>query len=238
MRFRKAVLIIHGFAGGTYDEEELVNYLKLNTNYDIYQFTLPGHRGRIRHVKYQDWVQESEKMINALISNGYKKIYLVGHSMGGVIATYLAGKYKQVKKLVLAAPAFHYLKIEGNNISITDSIKLAPKILKAYGVDDVLDRFMKAGLSAAKEFMGLVKEYYETPNLVTCPTLIIQGKNDNVVPLSSSKYIYSNLGSKFKRLEYFDDVDHDVFRKKYKEKIFLLVKDFLKGNKEGGIYNE
>ena len=51
MRLRKAVLIIHGFAGGTYDEEELANYLKLNTRYDVYQFTLPGHSGKIRHVK-------------------------------------------------------------------------------------------------------------------------------------------------------------------------------------------
>ena len=26
--FRKAVLIIHGFAGGTYDQERLANYLE------------------------------------------------------------------------------------------------------------------------------------------------------------------------------------------------------------------
>ena len=30
MIFRKAILIIHGFAGGTYDEENLANYLELN----------------------------------------------------------------------------------------------------------------------------------------------------------------------------------------------------------------
>ena len=30
MLFRKAILIIHGFAGGTYDQEDLASYLELN----------------------------------------------------------------------------------------------------------------------------------------------------------------------------------------------------------------
>ena len=238
MRFRKALLIVHGFAGGMYDQEELASYLKLSTNYDIYQFTLPGHRGRMRHVKYQEWISRSEEMINMLINNGYKKIYLIGHSMGGVIATYLAGKYNEVKKLVLAAPAFHYLKFRGDEVDITDSLKLAPKILKSYGADDVIDRFIKTGIGPAKEFMTLVKIYYETPREVTCPVLLIQGKNDDIVPITSSRYVYDNLGSNIKRLQYYDEVNHDVFRKKHKEEIFFLVKDFLKNKKEGGIYNE
>lgn len=238
MRFRKAVLIVHGFAGGMYDEEEFVNYLKLNTKYDIYQFTLPGHRGRMRQVKYQEWIDRSEEMINMLINNGYNKIYLIGHSMGGVIATYLAGKYPQVKKLVLAAPAFHFLEVKGDEVSVADSIKLAPKILKAYGVSDVVDRFIKSGIGSAKEFMTLVKTYYGSPREVTCPVLLIQGKSDDIVPITSSKYVYDNLGSNFKRLQFFDEVNHDVFRKKHKEEIFKLVKEFLNDSKEGGIYNE
>ena len=108
--FRKAVLIIHGFAGGTYDEEILNHELELKWNYDVFTFTLPGHEGMTtRNIKYTDWIEKAEYEINYLIDNGYKNIYLVGHSMGGVIAGYLASKYKQVKKLVLVAPAFrHY----------------------------------------------------------------------------------------------------------------------------------
>ena len=108
--FRKAVLIIHGFAGGTYDEEKLANFLERHAKLDVYSFTLPGHEKRtFKTVKYQEWIKESEDMLNRLINYGYKDIYLIGHSMGGVIATYLASKYKRVKKLVLAAPAFNYL---------------------------------------------------------------------------------------------------------------------------------
>ena len=54
MIFRKAILIIHGFAGGTYDEEDLANKLELVKNFDVYQFTLPGHNKNLSKVKYED----------------------------------------------------------------------------------------------------------------------------------------------------------------------------------------
>ena len=33
MCFRRAILIIHGFAGGTYDQEYLANYLELERKF-------------------------------------------------------------------------------------------------------------------------------------------------------------------------------------------------------------
>ena len=92
MLFRKAILIIHGFAGGTYDEEDLANYLELNRNFDVFQFTLPGHNRNLSKAKYKDWIDYSESKVKWLIDNGYDSIYLIGHSMGGVIATYIASK--------------------------------------------------------------------------------------------------------------------------------------------------
>ena len=51
--FRKAILIIHGFAGGTYDQEILNHELELKWNYDVFTFTLPGHEGMTeRSIKY------------------------------------------------------------------------------------------------------------------------------------------------------------------------------------------
>ena len=233
---RKAVLIIHGFAGTPYDQEDFANYLKLETKYDVFQFTLPGHAGKIKDVKHQEWIEASENMLNRLIAKGYKRIYLIGHSMGGVIATYLAGKYSQVKKLFLAAPAFHYLHMEGDKIDLKDSLKSTKRIVKTYGKNEILDRFLKSGFSSAKEFAALVKEYYDTPRKVTCPTLIIYGKNDDVVPQTSVEYVYNNLSSDIKKMVYIDKVTHDVFRREKKEKIFEIAKNFLEHYERGGIY--
>ena len=226
-KMNTAILVIHGFAGGTYDEEDLANYLELNKDFDVFQFTLPGHAKNLSKVGYEEWIMYSEEKLKWLIYNKYTNIYLIGHSLGGVIATYLASKYTEVKKLVLAAPAFQYLDTLGENVSIKNSIKLAPSIFKTYGGGELFSRFLKLNITSTKEFTGLIKKYYECPKKIACPLLIIQGKNDDVVPISSSMYVYENVKSKRKSIVFADGVTHDVFRSKKDEEIFPLVKDFL-----------
>lgn len=228
MVFRKAILIVHGFAGGMYDEEKLARYLELNRNFDVYQFTLPGHIRRDLTAKSSDWIKASEDMMEWLISKGYNKIYLIGHSMGGIIATYLASKYKQVKKLVLAAPAFHYLDVKDDSLNIKKSLKLIPDIIKTYGKDEIVSRMLKLNVGAIGEFMSIAKDYYKYPKYVTCPTLILQGNNDNLVPLTSSQYVYNNLATTKKDLIYIDDLTHDVFNSDKDEEVFRIVENFLR----------
>lgn len=237
MLFRKAILIIHGFAGGTYDEEEFANYLELNRSFDVYQFTLPGHQRKLSRVKYKEWIDSSEKQVEWLISKGYKNIYLIGHSMGGVIASYIATKYSEVKKLVLAAPAFQYLNVIKDDLNVTKSLKIAPKVIKTYGGEEVISRLLKLNPSAVKEFMNLVKKYYNCPENIICPTLIIQGKNDNLVPTTSSKYVYDTIKSKLKKIVYVDNLTHDVFRCENKLEIYSIAEQFLKHSVKGGVYN-
>ena len=228
MLLKKAVLIIHGFAGGTYDEEELANYLELNRGFDVFQFTLPGHEKNLSKVERQEWINASEEQIEWLIRNGYNKIYLIGHSMGGVIATYLASKYKKVKKLILAAPAYHYLKVIKNDLNVSKSLKVAPQIIKDYGSDEVIARMLKFNVSVIKEFMDLVKDYYDYPKYITCKVLILQGKEDRLVPVSSSQYVYDTVKSKRKEIVYLDGITHDIFRNEKQNEIFKLVEKFLK----------
>ena len=110
---KKAILLIHGFAGGAYDYGDLPNDLELINNYKVFTYTLPGHnKSIINNVTKEDWIKKSEYQIEKIINHGYKDIYVIGHSMGGVIASYLASRYKEVKKLVLAAPAFQYFKFD------------------------------------------------------------------------------------------------------------------------------
>ena len=228
MLFKKAILIIHGFAGGTYDEEELANYLELNKGFDVFQFTLPGHEKNLSKVDRNEWINSSEKQVEWLIKNGYNRICLIGHSMGGVIATYLASKYKQVIKLVLAAPAFQYLNVIKDDLNIGKSLKIAPKIIKDYGSDEIIARMLKITITVIKELMEFVKEHYNYPKYVTCPLLIIQGDNDSLVPVSSSEYVYNSVKSKDKKIIILEGVTHDIFRDINKEKIFKLVEKFLK----------
>ena len=198
--FRKAVLIIHGFAGGTYDQERLANYLERHAKLDVYSFTLPGHEKRtFKTAKYQEWIKASEEMIDSLIKDGYRSIYLIGHSMGGVIATYLSSKYPQVKKLVLAAPAFNYLVVEGES-STMDKFKSGINMVINNDRDEVFTRFLKLPITSFNEFTKLVDKYKDSYKDVSVPTLILQGDKDTLVPIKSSMELYENLPVKKKNL--------------------------------------
>lgn len=224
---KRAVLIIHGFAGGTYDQELLANNLELE-GFDVYTFTLPGHeKSFLKKVTRQEWIDECKYQIERLINHNYKEIYLIGHSMGGVLASYLAANYKEVKKLVLAAPAFKYLTFDEENFELFNALKNSPQVLKDYKKQDVIPRLIQFSSSVAKEFMKFVEENQDLPSKISVPTFIIQGSKDKIVPIISSEYVYDNLKSKKKRILLVDGVTHDLFRSKEIEHLTNEIKEFL-----------
>lgn len=208
--FRKAVLIIHGFAGGTYDQESLANFLERKRMFDVYSFTLPGHeKYTFKTSRFNEWIEASENMIDTLIGYGYRDIYVVGHSMGGVIACYLAGKYKCIKKVVLAAPAFTYLT---DSDSSMDKVKSAVKAIKNNDTNEILTRFLKLPVTSINQFMLLVKKYKTCYKKVSVPTLLLQGDADTIVPPDSTVNIYNKLNVKNKKIITLNNITHDIFR--------------------------
>ena len=222
---KKAVLLIHGFAGGTYDLEELAIYLQIK-DYDTFTFTLPGHDKRDKVTK-EDWIKSTEDNLKKIIDAGYKNIYVVGHSMGGVLAGRLAAKHKEIKKLVLLAPAFRYITNETGKFDLMELIKKSPAIVQAYTGPAVLDRILKLHPLCLREFVHLIKENQKVLNDITCPTLIIHGVEDSIVPVSSSMNVYNKLRTNVKMLCVCDDATHHIFKYKNKDKVLKLINKFL-----------
>ena len=223
--FKKAILLIHGFAGGNYDYNSLGNDLELYNSFDVFTFTLPGHeRMIIDKVTREDWIKKAEDEIEKIINANYKEVYVIGHSMGGVIASHLASKYKEVKKLVLAAPAFHYLAFKGDKVDVIESIKKLPNLFKNYAPEEVLSRIFKIPAPTIKEFMKLVEEHIKD---ITCPTLILHGEKDDIVPVDSVQYVYDNIKSKSVTLIELHSLTHDLFMNdRYDEVRDIIVKFF------------
>ena len=229
---RKAILLIHGFVGGIYDFGNLNNQLELYRNYDVYTFTLPGHEKHVvKDVKYEEWIKESEKQIEFLINNNYKEIYIIGHSMGGVIATHLAAKYKQVKKLVLAAPAFRYFFFKDGKVNIkgiNETIKNIPSLIKEEGREKVIERIRKTPIPTMIEFTKLVSKYEKDLEKITCPTLIIHGLEDMVVPKEGTELAHNLIKSKTNILINIKSVTHDCFTKKRNTEVNSAIINFLR----------
>ena len=223
---RKAILIIHGLAGGTYDEENLARYLQLTRSFDIFYFTLPGHDVRdISKTNKDEWTASTREHIEYLIKHKYRTIYLVGHSMGGVIAAYMATQYKQVKKVVLAAPAFDHFEKEAN--SKLDVLFKTPELINAYGVEEFLTRLNKLPFTAINEFKSLVEKYQDSYKNIKVPVMIVHGTLDQMVPIDSTKKIYNQLTVKKKYLE-IEGYYHDVFKGDKIDLINKEIRDFLK----------
>ena len=221
---RKAILIIHGFVGTTKDEEELFYYLNHYRKYDVYNFVLKGHDRLTNDISYQDWLDEATSHLNKLISYGYHNIIVIGHSMGGVLASYLAANNpKYVKKLVLMAPAFDYLAYGKGNLF--ENIKSGIKIVKDYSMAEVMGRSIKTSPNMLTQFMKLVSNYKDILSNVKCPLLIMHGTNDAIVPYKSSEEVFKIAASKYKYLITLEDIDHDIFRS---EKTDIIVKTIFK----------
>lgn len=229
MIFRKAILLIHGFAGGNYDYDNLGNDLQLHFDFDVYTFTLPGHDKRtIKNVTREDWIESAEKQIETLIKRGYKKIYVIGHSMGGVIACHIAKKYPQVKKLVLASPAFRYFTFKNDKLDLIASIKQTPDIFKDYDSDNIISRVLKLPITTTLEFIKLVEEHSNDVNDVLCPTLILWGNNDKIVPKDGAMHVYKNIKADSVTLYEIENVTHDTFKNEKYDEILKIITKFLK----------
>lgn len=231
-RKRKAILFIHGFVGGIYDFDNYPNELQVIKNFDVFTFTLPGHeKSTVKDVKYSEWISEAERQIEFLINNNYKEIYIIGHSMGGVIATHLAAKYPSIKKLILVAPAFRYFYFKDGKINIkniSETIKNMPDLMKKMGTEIVIERIRKTPIGTMLEFTNLVRNYEADIKQTSCPILIIHGLEDTVVPAEGTDLIYQKASSNSITLINMEKVNHDCFKCKRNDEIRNIITTFLK----------
>lgn len=222
IRLRKAVLLIHGFTGNLYDNEYLMNYLEYEPSLDIYAKTLPGHdRDRFSDCKYNEWVNFVSSEIDNLKKNGYRTIYVIGHSMGGILASITASKYKEVKKLVLVNAAFDYFNFKQNKIDLIE------KNFNKY--KGLYDKAMRTSPSFIIEFTKLVKKYKNVVHDINCDVLVLQSTADEIIPIETGEFIYNNVSSSKKCLTYLKDCSHVVLKGGRKEEVSAYIKAYLKG---------
>lgn len=101
----KAVLGLHGYTG--YPGELFLPLdLLFKEGFDVYAPRYPGHgtNGQdFMKTTMKDWVASAQHTYQTLTER-YDQVYLIGHSMGGLIATHLASLFP-VQRMVLYAPA-------------------------------------------------------------------------------------------------------------------------------------
>ncbi len=237
---KKAVLIIHGFVGSIADNEYLQNYLTYDKNFDVFSRTLPGHHKNsddYQKVDYMEWVKFVDLEITNLINHGYKQIYLIGHSMGGILAGYGASKYKEVQKVVFLNSAYTYLNLKQNKVDILENRDYKDYI-------EVFNRVLHTSFPFFLEFVKFVKEYHDSFKNVETEALILQSEMDQVIPIETPMEIYKALKSSKKYITYLELEKHMIFEGSLKNatrkrEIAEYIRVFLNGgNKWRNIWKE
>lgn len=246
----KAVLCLHGYTGYP---GELVRPARelFDIGYDVYVPRLPGHGtsgADFYASSAKDWVAVC---LNAArdLDGRYETLCVVGHSMGGALATIVAAEVPSVKKLVLAAPALalyakqlparpgllHFVSFFMHRIKH----KWAPNPQYVMYYEDAPSSDMELG---AEYWSWLYpKQLYSLFNLmlfaggneikkIKCPTLVICVEKDQVLGTATCDLAMDRLCSE-KKLIRLENGTHYLYYdidKKDEEKAVNATIDFLR----------
>ncbi|MCI8851475.1 MAG: alpha/beta fold hydrolase [Erysipelotrichaceae bacterium] len=172
---------------------------------------------------WQKWVSRAKLVINEQELAG-KDIYLIGFSMGGVIASYLAATSGSVKKLILLAPAFQYINVDAITSVIT---KGATSIFGGSdsGSHDYEIEIPKPFYNAFTSVIKNLKAYIKNVN---CPVLLLHGDEDEVISVKSSVYAYDRIPHENKKLIILHNGHHRLLMdQKVSQEVYRIITLFI-----------
>ena len=183
---------------------------------------MPGHEeDKVTYVSYQKWLDKAEKEFLSLKS---KKVILIGHSMGAIIAAHLASMHS-VKKLILLSPAYYFGSLKQNEEDLKNIFKSKKGDT---GFEGCFSKMKHVSLRSFMEYIKLSHIGRHDISNITCPVLIMHGDKDPVIRLKSSEYVLKKLKSK-KEFVLIKDVRHQLFKSAKKEMISKYIYDYICG---------
>lgn len=183
------IITIHGY--GRRRQHEFDNFVNWGTKdgFEIIQFDMYD----LFNENDNDWMKWVARAKNKLDEYAHREIILVGFSMGGVIASYLANVC-DIQKLILLAPAYQYIHVE----NIAGMISKGASVL--LGNDKKDKDEIELPVSFYSSFMDLVKSLKKYIASIDCPVLFLHGDADEVITLKSSLSAYEKVPHDKKKL--------------------------------------
>lgn len=239
---RYAVLLAHGYGEHTGRYEHVAAHLVAH-GATVYAPDHLGHGrsdGEMALVKNMDTVAEDLHLLADKLRADHPDlpVVLIGHSMGGIIATRFVQKYPgEVKALVLSGPA-----IGGNpgfaqllEMDPIPEIPIDPAVLsrdpavgEAYAADDLVYHgpFQRPTLEALFGAVGTIAEAGDFGDL---PTFWIHGTEDGLAPYDVTKEAVERVGGSALSAKAYEGAAHEVFNETNKDEVLSDVTTFIDG---------
>lgn len=229
----RGVLLIHGFTGLPVELRLLGEHLN-RQGYSVLCPRLAGHgtseRDLMRTTK-DDWFNSVLDGLT-ILRGACKKISVVGHSMGGLLALKLAAAYEVEKIATLAAPIFIDDGLGLRNLPprefCSDACIVQPR-RKLQNVPPAANNvYQKTPLISVHELVALIDDVKKILPTVNTPILVMHGEEDHTAQPRSARFIMDNVGSKVKRVVTVPNCGHLLPLAEERDFVFDVVTDFLK----------
>lgn len=198
-------VVLHGFTGNPSSMRALAEELH-DAGFAIEMPLLPGHGTSVEDMiktGWADWSSAAEEAYARLAAR-VDKVVIVGLSMGGALASWLASRHPEAVGLavinpIVEVPADSFLEIL--NGVLDSGIEMTPAIGSDIalpgGVENAYD---SAPVRPAISMFAGVRELNERLSEIRCPTLIITSRQDHVVPPTSSDVLADGVSGSVERV--------------------------------------
>jgi carboxylesterase len=232
-------LLLHGAGGGTaWDLKEFAIKLNEQMGTTIWLPTLTGFGTRpedLYGVKFDDWLFDARKGLKKL-QEECERIFIVGHSMGGLLTLVLASEFEDISAIVTwAAP----IGIKNRLLALLPIIMKIPiirRMIPGKFPSPAPEKLKKQGwvgydwipTSIGFAIVDGLKILKHSLQKISCPAFIIQGTNDEMVSKNSPKKIYDSINSDIKEIWLVENATHPIMNEEpYNEELFTRTITFL-----------
>ena len=246
---KAVLLVIHGLGEHSGRYMNVVNHL-VPAGYAVYSLDHVGHgktegpQEVIEH--FEDFTTPMTTYYNMV--KGWqpgKPIFLLGHSMGGLIAAYyLLDHQADFKGAVISAPSIKVgesvtptVITMGKVLSViapragilaldASAISRDQAVVTAY-VTDPLVFHGKTPARLAAEMLKAMQRVTAELHKITLPFIVLQGSDDKLVEPAGAQMLYDKAVSKDKLLKIYQGFYHEVFNEPERAMVLKDVETWL-----------
>ncbi len=227
------VLLVHGFTGLPAELFLLGEFLN-RQNFTVLCPRLAGHgtdENDLMRTTKDDWFNSVLDGFH-ILRGVCEKIFVVGHSMGGLLTLKLAAEKNLSKIVTLAAPIFIDDGLGLKNLPPKEFCGNACIIQPRRKLNDVPQAanevYKKTPLISVHELVGLIDDAKNFLPKVTAPILIMHGEDDHTAQPRSARFIMDNVGSPDKKIITVPNSGHLLPLDENRDFVFESLLNFLR----------
>jgi uncharacterized protein len=222
----RIAVLCHGFFSSKHSAtNKTLTRLLVEQNIATLRFDFFGHgesQGPFEALTNTLAIKQAHAAIDLVRQKGYRRIGLMGSSFGGLVSILTAAQRTDLACLALKCPV----------VDFSESLRLELKDdgLARWKATDTIPNTMGGAERIALRYAFyedcLSQIAYEPARSITAPTLIVQGEEDELVPLHQCRRLHDALRVK-KHLELLPGADHQFSKGEDFNKMTNAIAEWL-----------